>query len=96
MAKKRGRPAKTRRPRQPKLPAMEDVSYPDIDEAAGEYVDARDNRMAMLKDEVEKGTQLLQKMREHNLNSYSYDGQIVTVVNQTKVKVQRPKEEADA
>jgi flagellar biosynthesis/type III secretory pathway chaperone len=74
---------------------MEDVSIKEIDEAAAEYVDSRDNRMAMLKDEIEKGNRLLELMGKHQQSTYEYDGMIVTVLSKTKVSIKRAKDEAD-
>ena len=87
-AKKRER---SRRPRQPKLPGMEGVSIAVIDAAAAVYVDARDNRIAYLRDELKAGDDLLSVMRDNKLEHYEYDGQVVDVVAKTKVKVKRTK-----
>jgi len=80
---------RTRRPRQPKLPGMEAVSIPEIDRAAAAYLDARDNRMRLSKEETEKSDKLLEQMKRHHQTTYQYDSCVVTVLSSTKVKVKR-------
>lgn len=88
MAKTKER-KRTRRPRQPKLPGMEAVSIPEIDRAAAAYLDARDNRMRLSKEETEKSDKLLEQMKRHHQTTYQYDSCVVTVLSSTKVKVKR-------
>jgi hypothetical protein len=93
--KKKKDRTKTRRPRQARLPGMENTSIPAIDAAAAEYVDARDNRMRLLKEEIEASDKLLALMKEHKQDTYHYDGCTVKVLSKTKVSVKRDKEESN-
>lgn len=94
MAKKR----KKSKRKQPDLPAMsgpgvEDVQIPEIDDVAGEYVQARDSRMAELAKEVEAKGRLKTVMDKHKLKSYKFDGLIVSVVpGEESIKVKRIKD----
>lgn len=48
----------------------------------------RDRRMSLTEDEVEARNSLLALMKEHKLDSYKFDGRIVSVVHgDDKVKV---------
>ena len=84
-----------KRPRQKKLPGMADVSIQEIDDAAAAFVDVRDNRMALTREEVEASEKLLEVMRKHKLTTYSYDGKTVSITSQQKVKVKRNDEAED-
>lgn len=60
-----------------------------INNAADKYVDVRDQRMALTEQEVEARTNLLNLMKEHKLEMYSYDGHVVKIeTGKDKVKVQ--------
>lgn len=77
---------------------MEKGGVPEIDEAAEEYVDIRDRRMALTKDEKAAQTSLLNLMKKHKLKAYDYDNKLVSVVEDVveKVKVKaKDKPEAD-
>lgn len=88
--KKRGRPPK---PKQPILPGAE-VGMPpaiaEIDAAADRYCDNRDERMDMLKLEVEARNALAALMKQHKLTEYRYDGKIVNLkATEEKLSVKR-------
>lgn len=81
----RGRPRKDAE-KQKMIEGTEPPCYPAIDEAAGEYVEARDARMEMTKAEKEKHDALLKAMTDNGLTEYKYDGKVV-LVKPTKIKV---------
>ena len=71
---------------------MEPPSIPAIDQAAEEYADIRDSRMELTKEEVELQEKLKELMEKHKLTSYEYDGNLVTISADTKVKVKKKKQ----
>lgn len=76
-----------------KGPGVEDVQIPEIDDVAGEYVQARDSRMAELAKEVEAKGRLKTIMDKHKLKSYKFDGLIVSVVpGEETIKVKKIKD----
>lgn len=73
-----------------------DESIPEIEQAAEEYVAIRDKRMVLTEDEVEARTRLIAKMKDHKLDFYKFDGQIVTVLHgEDKVKVKKSEVEGN-
>lgn len=80
------------RKRQKHLPTMEPPSIPEIDKAAEEYVEARDERMAMTEREVDTHDTLLSLMRENGLTSYEFDDHTVTLETKAKCRVKRKKD----
>lgn len=92
MAKKKKAPPKPKR-KQPDLPAMvgDGVSVPkiaEIEDVAEQYVDVRDRRMALTKQEVECRNRLATVMHNHDQTRYPYDGQVVICEpGKEKVKV---------
>ncbi len=75
------------------LPGMERKGIKEIEQAADEYAELRDERMAILKKEVEAKTQLINLMKKNNQAVYEFeeDGELVTVTlkSEEKVKVKR-------
>ena len=101
MAKKKPSPRKAAtkkpaRPKQPHLTGLEPVSYPDLDAAAGAYVDARDERMEQTKVEVDTRDGLINVMRAHKLTTYRVEASdgplLVTLTDEAKVTVRKPKD----
>ena len=90
--KKRGRPAKAK---QGHLPDMEPPTVKEIDRAADDYRDVRDQRMELTKQETAKQAVLLELMRKHGLTHYEYDDYVVDIVanSSEKVKVKAKKVE---
>ncbi len=72
---------------------MERKGIKEIEQAADEYAELRDERMAILKKEVEAKTQLINLMKKNNQAVYEFeeDGELVTVTlkSEEKVKVKR-------
>ncbi len=66
-----------------------------IEEAADEYADLRDQRMAVLAKEIAAKEKLLFIMHQHKLTTYKYDGRIVELLPTEKVKVRDEDDESD-
>lgn len=84
----------------PDLPNVEGAGVTEkrirsVDDAAEEYVDARDKRMTLTKQEVEKKEKLKSLMLKHGLNRYTLDDDLSEVVvdpGEADVKVRRIKQ----
>ena len=85
-----------RKRKQPFLEGMEPPSFRDIEEAAAKYVEARDERMARLKDETAAGAELLRLMHQHKLTAYDFDGQVVYINTLERVKVKSANSEEES
>lgn len=87
---------------QPDLPAMEGpgVALPQIDEidiAAEDYLDVRNQRQELTKVEVDKKAVLMALMHKHNLDRYQFSDYVVTCIRgKENVKVRTADNEADA
>jgi hypothetical protein len=78
---------------------MQDEVLEDIQAAALEYVEHRDERMKALKDEVELKQRLLGLMKRHRKTEYIHDGievRVETEEETVKVKVKKPKKADEA
>lgn len=80
--------------KQARLEGTEQGLIPEIVELADEYVDVRNQRMDLTKQEVELNARLLAAMHKNNLTEYSFDGKIVSV-NSGKEKVKVSSNEDD-
>src|ERR1700736_5050967 len=79
--------------RQARLPQMEDPAIEELEAAAEEYVDIRDQRMALTPEENRLKTELLGLMKKHGKASYVHDGfDIKVIVEKEKVRVRIHKE----
>lgn len=73
---------------QPRLPTMEDSAITELNQAALDYAEGRDERMEMTKREVELKTKLIALMHKHGKTTYVYeDIEIELVPEGEKVKV---------
>lgn len=95
MAKAKQKPARKPRPRQRQLTGLESPSIPELDDLADRYVAVRDQRQALTKDETGKRDLLQLKMKEHGLSVYEFDGKVIEVVADEKVRVRRKKSAED-
>lgn len=87
---------RARKPKQPFLsPEMEPPHFEAIDDAAGTFVERRDARMRQLEAETEAHDALLALMKEHKLETYEYDGLVVTLSHKDRCKVRR-KDDSDS
>jgi hypothetical protein len=88
-AKPAAKPPK-REPKQASLPTMENRALADIEAAAEEYAETRDNRQALLVHEVELKDDLKALMHQHRLTTYKRNGIEIKLVMETeniKVKI---------
>lgn len=91
--------AKKPRVRSPKaadLPGMENRDIPELEELASEYVDIRDERIALNRRESELKKKLRAAMKQHNRVRYANDGVEIELIppageDDVKVKVKKPK-----
>lgn len=87
--------------RQQQIPGTEPATIPEIDEAALEYVAARDKRIAASGVEKTKYAALVEVMKKHNTKHYKFDTDDGTklavdeVVTEVKVKVKKVKDDDD-
>jgi len=70
---------------------VERKSIMEIERAADEYADVRDERMRFTELETEAQAKLVAAMHKHKLTKYRYDGKTVEVEAKEKVKVKRDK-----
>lgn len=83
--------------RQEDLPGMENRRLKDLHEAALDYAEKRDERMALSVEEVELKQRLLKLMHKHKLENYDFEGVHIELVHEeetVKVRVKAAKEEA--
>lgn len=99
MARGNGGGAKGRapKPKQTKIPGTSPDVHPDIVNAADAYVQVRDERCDLSKQESERAGVLLSAMKKHGLSFYPLeDGSRVEVVpGADKVKVRKPRDESE-
>lgn len=82
--------------KQKELPGMEDKKLEDLEAAAVEYAEGRDERMEMTKKEVELKTNLMGMMHRYKKKTYVCDGIEINVVpegEKVKVRIHKEKEE---
>jgi len=75
-----------------RLPGMQDNILEDLEDAAREYANTRDDRMLLLGKEVELKEELLNLMKKHKKMVYVRDGVEIKIVHEKeaiKVKVKR-------
>lgn len=105
--KKRTKPTRTvkleRKPRQARLPEMDDPKLEELHTLSEDYVEIRDQRIELNKQEKPLKDQLLSAMKRHGKEHYKHNGLEITVVHENeKVKVKLHKggedegEEAEA
>lgn len=84
--------------RQPNLPGIEDNKIAELEAAALEYAEGRDERMEMTKREVELKKSLLALMHRHKKTIYKCGEIEIRVVpegEKVKVKIHKEKESSD-
>jgi hypothetical protein len=83
-----------KKPRQARLPKMEDPEIEDLEAAAEEYVGYRDQRQDLTRDEVRLKDKLLGLMKDYNRETYNHAGIEIKVVHtETKVRVKIKRDE---
>lgn len=92
---RKDRMAKKMKPKQKELPGMENRAIQPLQEAAQEYAEIRDERMALGERESTLKTKVIGLMHEHGKTRYAYDGVTITLAAEetVKVKVKKPKQE---
>jgi hypothetical protein len=77
---------------QGQLPGVESEKNPKVHSKALRYARARDERMALTKDEDEAKTDLIETMKEAGLTRYVYRDVTVDLTNTSgiKVKIEKP------
>ncbi len=91
-AKKKPEIVKDQRGKTERLPGMQDNILEDLEDAAREYANTRDDRMLLLGKEVELKEELLNLMKKHKKMVYVRDGVEIKIVHEKeaiKVKVKR-------
>lgn len=79
-----------------RLPGMGDAAITELNQAALDYAEGRDERMEMTKREVELKTRLIALMHKHSKKTYVYeDIEIEIVPEGEKVKVRIRKEKGE-
>jgi hypothetical protein len=85
------------RARQTEIKGMEVKKFADVENAADAYVEARDGRMDLLKQEIELKAAVIAAMAAHGVKAYDRGEYHVTLENVEKCKVkigaEEPKEE---
>ena len=82
-----------RKPRQARLPTMDDPKIEVLHGMAEEYAEARDKRMKLGKEEVKLKGDILDLMKAHGRKHYHYGDIDVTIVvekEKVKVKIAKP------
>ena len=84
-----------KKPRQARLPQMEDPEIEELESSAEDYADIRDQRMELTKEETRLKTELLGLMKKHGRTTYVHDGYDIRVIVESeklKVKVTKDKD----
>ena len=86
----------TSKPKQARLKGMEDPAIAGLEAAAEEYVDIRDQRQALTKEEVELKGKLLKIMHDNGKKTYNHGGvSVQVVVEKEKVRVRIAKTDGE-
>jgi len=84
-----------KKPRQARLPEMEDPQIEELESAAERYAEIRDERMALTPREKQLKDDLLAAMKRHGKEKYNRDGIEIKVVHEKEtVKVRLKKSES--
>ena len=87
-----------RKPRQARLPSMDDPKIEVLHGIAEEYADLRDRRMEIGRQEVEMKNKILDLMKAHKRTHYHYGGMDVSIIvekEKVRVKIAKGDEETD-
>jgi hypothetical protein len=85
-----------KRPKQSRLPTMEDAKIEELEDLAGDYAAVRDKRQKLTLDEVELKQDLLDLMKANKKETYLHNGIEIRVVHEkenVKVKIKKDKDE---
>lgn len=81
-------------PKQGRLPGMNDPKLADLEDAAYDYVEIRDRRMALMEQEVPAKARVLAAMHKHGKKTYRCDEleiQLVEEAENVKVRIVKEK-----
>ena len=90
--------AKEKKNRQEALPGLENRKIKALQDAAMDYADIRDQRVALTSQEVELKQKLIDLMHKHERETYVYQGVTITLVHEeesVRVKVAKQKEDEE-
>lgn len=79
----------------PRLPGIEDPEIEELEDAAREYANLRDDRVHLLNSEVEMKETLLKLMKKHGKEKYIHDGVEIRIAHEKetiKVKIKKDEE----
>lgn len=96
MAKKSNVVRTKGKPRQARLPGVEDAKIEGLESAAEEYADIRDKRQALTKEEVTLKNRLLAIMHKNGKKSYNHQGvsvQVIVEKEKVRVRIKKDKDE---
>ena len=85
-----------KKPKQKRLPEMEDPQIEELESAAERYAEIRDERLALTPQEKKLKDDLLAAMKRNNRESYVRDGISIQVVHEkesVKVRIKKDKDE---
>ena len=87
-----------KKPRQKRLPGMQDAKIEALQQTALDYAEIRDQRQELTTQEVSLKDRLLKLMHKYKKENYVYQGVTVTLVHEdesVKVRIKHPEEAAD-
>jgi hypothetical protein len=87
-----------KKPKQDRLPEMADAAIAELESAAESYAETRDERLALLAEEVEQKKEILALMVKHKKEHYEHNGVIVDLVPEemnVKVTIKKAKEQEE-
>lgn len=87
--------ANKKRGKTSRLPGMEDPEIEELEDAAREYANIRDDRMKLTTAEVDTKGTLLVLMKKHKKETYNHDGVEVKITHEkenVKVRIKKEKD----
>ena len=84
------------KPRQARLPGVDDPVIEELQRAAEDYADVRDERMELTKREVQKQEMLLQIMKKYGKSTYVHEGvecKLIHEKEKVRVKIRKGEDE---
>jgi hypothetical protein len=85
-----------KKPRQARLPGVEDPEIEELESAALDYAEIRDQRQLLTPKEVEAKEKLLSLMKAHDKQTYRHGNiEITRIVEKEKIKVKVSKEKEE-
>lgn len=82
--------------KQTDLPGMEDRAFPDLNQAALDYAEGRDERMTLTQKEADLKTRVIELMHKYDKKIYVYEDITIELVPEgEKLKVKIHRDEVD-